>query len=138
MMLSRQEADAELYEAWGHPLLDSYPEAKNLEQVQAQLEVPSFLQEVFERNLSGRLKEDYEDLNTFDDSIACMVMVREDGTVESVEFSGASAYSGGTIDVYPPMIRELRFVPGRKQGRKVRCRVVVWVHHTFVEAKPQT
>jgi hypothetical protein len=67
-----------------------------------------------------------------------MVMVNEKGTVDNVEFSGASAYSGSVIDTYPALIRELKFEPGRKAGRKVRCRVVVWVHHTFVDAKPRT
>jgi antitoxin component YwqK of YwqJK toxin-antitoxin module len=134
-VLLRVEANAKLYEAWGHPLLDEYPVPRNLEEVQAQLEVPAFLNEVLERNLSGRLKEDYENVNTFDDGIAYMVMVSEEGTVDSVESSGASPYSGSTINTYPPMIRELKFEPGRKQGREVRCRVVVWVRHTFVEGK---
>ena len=127
------EANARLYEAWGCPLLDQYPVARNLEQVQARLEVPPFLTEVFERNLSGMLKEDYENLNTFDDGIAYMAMVGEDGTVDSVEFSGSGVYSGSAINTYPPMIRELTFDPGRKQGREVRCRIVVWVRHTFVD-----
>jgi antitoxin component YwqK of YwqJK toxin-antitoxin module len=137
-VLLRDEANAELYEAWGHPLLDVYPAACNLEQVQPRLEVPSFLTEVFERNRAGKRKEEYESLNTFDDSIAYMVMVKEDGTVASVGCSGASPYSGSMIDAYPPMIRELKFAPGRKQGRAVGCRVVVWVRHTFVEAETPT
>src|SRR5215813_10053872 len=31
----------------------------------------------------------------------------------------ADAYSGGTIDNYPPVIQELKFEPGRMRGRKV-------------------
>ena len=75
------EANAKLYEAWGHPPLDVYLTPCNLEQVQAQLKVPTFIEEVFERNKSGNLKEEYEDLNTFDDSITYMVMVNERGIV---------------------------------------------------------
>ncbi len=135
VVLLRVEANDKLYAAWGDPLLDVYPTARDLEQVQAQLEVPPFLHEVFERNLSGALTEEYDNLNTFDDYIAYHVMVTEEGYVDSVEFSGASAYSGSAINIYPPIIRELRFEPGWKQGRKIRCRVVVWVHHTFAETE---
>src|SRR5262249_982 len=131
------EANADLYEAWNDPLLDVYPTPSNLEQVQARLKVPAFLEEVFERNKSGKLKEDYDNLNTFDDSIAYMVMVDERGVVDKVEWTGASAYSGGTIDIYPPLIKELKFEPGCIRGRKVRCGVIVSVHHTFVEASSQ-
>ena len=73
------EANEKLYQAWNHPLLDQYPRPMNLEQVQSQLEIPAFLAEVFERNQAGTLKEQYEDLNTFDDSVAYMVMVDERG-----------------------------------------------------------
>jgi uncharacterized protein len=135
-VLLRVEADAEIYEAWGHPLLDVYPKPRNLERVQSHLTVPAFLEEVFERNQTGQLKDDYDNLNTFDDSIAYMVMVNEQGIVDKVDFSGASAYSGGVVDIYPPAIQKLKFDPGRIGRRKVRCRVVVWVHHTFAESAP--
>jgi hypothetical protein len=63
-------------------------------------------------------------------------MVNEQGKVDQVAFSGASAYSGGVVDVYPPIIRQLKFEPGRIGKRKVCCRVIVWVDHTFVEGSP--
>ncbi len=66
-----------------------------------------------------------------------MVMGDEGGTVDDVEFSGCGVYSRGTIPEYRPIIRDLRFKPGSVKGRKVRCRVVVSVEHTFVEAGPQ-
>jgi antitoxin component YwqK of YwqJK toxin-antitoxin module len=131
------EANAELYEAWGEPLLDTYPTPRNLERIQAKLKVPTFLEEVFERNKSGELTEAYEDLNTFDDSIAYFATVNERGLVDNVEFSAASVYSGSTIHVYPPIIQQLKFEPGRIKGRKVRCRVVLEGHHTFVETNSQ-
>jgi antitoxin component YwqK of YwqJK toxin-antitoxin module len=135
-VLLRTEATVELYKAWGHPLLDAHPEPRNLEKLEARLKMPEFLKEVFERNQSGSLDDDYEDLNTFDDSIAYMVMVNERGAVDSVEFSGASVYSGSMIDEYPRIIQRLKYTQGRIGKRKVRCRVVVWVHHTFVEDGP--
>jgi antitoxin component YwqK of YwqJK toxin-antitoxin module len=133
-VLLEVEANAELYRAWNHPLLDAYPTPLNLEEVQAQLEFPEFLEQVFERNKAGKLEEDDEDLNDFDDTIAYMVMVDERGIVDKVDFSGCSPYSIGTVDRYPPIIRQLTFEPGRIGGREVRCRVVVSVHHTFAEA----
>ncbi len=131
------EANADLYNAWGHRLLDVYPTPRNLKTVQRKLKVPEFLNEVFERNKSGKVEDDYEDVNIFNDGVAYMVMVDERGTVDDVEFSGCGVYSRGTIPEYPPIIRELRFKPGSVKGRKMRCRVVVHVDHTFVEAGPQ-
>jgi antitoxin component YwqK of YwqJK toxin-antitoxin module len=136
-VLLEVEANEELYKAQGQPLLDSYPAPLNLEEVQARLEVPAFLEEVFERNKAGKLEEGYDDLNRFDDSIGYRVMVDERGAVDTVAFTACSPYSIGTVDRYPPIIQQLKFEPGRIGGREVRCRVVVLVHHTFVEAGPR-
>jgi antitoxin component YwqK of YwqJK toxin-antitoxin module len=136
-VLLRVEANAELYKAWRHPLLDEYPSPRNLDKIQARLPMPAFLLEVFERNKTGELEERYEDLNYFDDGVGYMVMVNELGRVDEVKFSGASAYSGSVTDIYPPYIQKLTFKPGRINGRKVRCRVLVRVDHTFVEAEKQ-
>jgi hypothetical protein len=133
-VLLRAEANAELYEAWNQPLLDAYPTPLNLQEVQAQLTIPAFLQQVFERNLANATLDDYEDTNTFNDNIAYHVMISERGTVDSVQYSGSGVYSVGTVKDYPPLIQKLQFEPGRLHGRPVRCRVVVWVEHTFVEA----
>ena len=135
-VLLEVEANATLYAYWKRPLLHVYPTPLNLEEVQASLEVPEFLAEVFERNRAGSLKGKYDDINTFDDSIAYMAMVDEHGIVDEVGFSGASPRSVGTIDRYPPMIKQLTFNPGRIGTRNVRCQVVVRVRHTFVEGRP--
>jgi hypothetical protein len=127
------EANEELYRAWRHPLPEVYPAPLNVPEVERELAVPTFLQEVYERNRAGEIKERYEDWNTFKDGSAYFVMVSEQGEVDDVTWSGASAYSGAVIEVYPPLIRKLRFRPGRMAGRAVRCRVVVSVEHTFAE-----
>jgi hypothetical protein len=116
-------------------LLDKYPTPRNLKQVEATLAIPQFLQEVFDRNKSGELADDYDDVNTFDDGSTYMVMVNERGTVDSVEWSGSNAYSGAVVNVYPPALRKLTFTPGQIRGEKVRCQVAVSVHHTFVEGR---
>ncbi len=128
------EANARLYEAWKHPLLDIYPTPRNLSKVQRQIMIPTFLREVFERNNSHTVKDDYEDVNHFNDGITYMVMVNERGDVDEVKFSGSSVYSIGTLNDYPPIIRQLKFRPGQIKGRNVRCRVVASVCHTFAEA----
>ena len=133
-VLIQIEADADLFTAWKHPLLDVYPTPRNLEKIQAQLPIPAFLQEVFERNLPKSIRESYEDINTFNDGIGYFVTVNERGSVESVQWTGCGVYSGGSIDVYLPFIEKLKFEPGRLHGRKVRCRVYVNVTHTFVES----
>jgi hypothetical protein len=107
----------------------------NLDAVQQQLKVPDFLRNVHERNLAKALKSDYEDASTFDDYIAHFLTVSETGEVSMAKPSGASAYSGACWDTYLPLLRQLRFTPGRIRGRAVECRVVAWVNHTFVEGK---
>jgi antitoxin component YwqK of YwqJK toxin-antitoxin module len=128
------EADDRLYKAWGIPPLEVYPTPLNLEEVQSTLEVPPFLQQVYEKNLAGEVDaDDYESWDTFEDGSAYFVTVDESGDVADVTWSGASAYSGQVIEVYPPHLSKLKFRPGRRAGKPVECRVVVRVEHTFVE-----
>jgi hypothetical protein len=105
----------------------------NLEKVQKQLKVPQFLREVHERNLAGTLKEDYEDWNTFDDGIAYFLTVDVSGEATAATANGSGVYSGGEWDTYPPLLRKLRFAPGRIRGRAIECRVLVRVDHTIIE-----
>ena len=133
VVLLKIQANAELSEGWNQPILDVYPIAKNLQKIQAKLELPAFLVEVFERNKAGKPKEDYDDWNRFNDGVTYLVVVNERGTVDRVEFSGASAYSGAVIDIYINAIRLLNFEPGRIGKRKIHCQVAVGVQHTFVE-----
>jgi antitoxin component YwqK of YwqJK toxin-antitoxin module len=132
-VLLEVKANAELYQAWRHPLLDGYPVPRNLEEVQAKLVVPAFLNEVFERNKAGNLKEQYENLNEFDDSIGYLVMVNDRGIVDKVDSTISGFYCAHLVDLYPPIIEQLTFEPGLIRGRPVRCRVFVKVRHTFVE-----
>jgi antitoxin component YwqK of YwqJK toxin-antitoxin module len=127
------EADEELYTAWEHPPVDEYPRALNLDEVRKQLRVPDFLREVYERNLARKRKDDYEDWNTFNDGIAYFLTVNEAGQVTAAVANGSKPYSGGSWDVYPPLLRQLKFAPGRVRGRAVPCRVLASVDHTFVE-----
>jgi antitoxin component YwqK of YwqJK toxin-antitoxin module len=133
-VLMRAEANAELYAAWKQPLLEVYPTPRNLAKVQAQLRIPVFLQEVHERNRNNTIREEYEDVNTFSDDIAYHVTIDERGAVARMSFSGSGMYSGSSIDRYPPMIKQLKFTPGRSGGRPVRSQAIVWVDHTFIEA----
>jgi hypothetical protein len=133
-VLMHARADAELYEGWGHPRLDVYPTPVNLERIQDQLVIPTFLQEVFERNQDHALRDRYEDLNTFKDAATYFVAVNACGTVDGVEFSGSGVYSISAVNDYPPLIAKLKFEPGRIGQRKVPCRVLVEVVHTFVES----
>jgi hypothetical protein len=97
--------------------------------------VPEFLREVHERNLAGAIKEEYEDYNTFKDGIAYFLIVNEAGEVASATANGSGVYSGGSWDIYPPLLQKLRFAPGRVRGRAVECRVLASIDHTFVEGK---
>jgi len=129
------KADEQLYTAWRHIRVDEYPRALNLEEVRRQLEVPPFLREVHERNLAGKLKDDYEDCNTFNDGIAYFLTVDESGKVTAAVANGSGARSGGDWDTYPPLLRKLRFDPGRIRGRAIECRVLARVDHTFIEGE---
>jgi hypothetical protein len=60
-------------------------------------------------------------------------MVNEKGDVTSAVANGSGVYSGGEWDTYPPVLRRLRFTPGRIRGRAVECRVLASIRHTFVE-----
>lgn len=132
-VLLRVEANEKLYAAWGHMPVDEHPEALNLEEVRGRLVVPDFLREVHERNLAKATKSEYEDCSSFHDSIAYFLTVDEAGEVQSATANGSGVYSGGCWDVYPPLLRGLRFRPARVRGRVVESRVLVWVDHTFVE-----
>jgi antitoxin component YwqK of YwqJK toxin-antitoxin module len=129
------EADEKLYTAWRHIRVDEYPRVLNLEKIRKQLKVPQFLREVHERNLAGTLQDEYEDCNTFDDGIAYFLTVGVWGEVTAATANGSGVYSGGDWDTYPPLLRKLRFSPGRIRGRAIECRVLACVDHTFVERK---
>lgn len=132
-VILRVEANEKLYTAWDHIRVDEYPHVLNIDDVQRQLKVPDFLREVYERNVAKALKSDYEDWSTFNDGIAYFLTVNESGEVTSATANGSGVYSGGVWDSYPPLLRKLRFTPGRIRGRAVECRVLAWVNHTFVE-----
>ena len=128
------EANEKLYTAWGHVKVDEYPRVLNFDEVQKQLKIPDFLRDVHKRNLANALKSDYEDCNTFKDSIAYFLSVDEKGEVTSARANGSGVYSGQDWDTYVPLLRTLRFAPGRIRGRAVECRVLAEVDHTFVES----
>ena len=117
--------------------MDEYPRVLNLDEVQKQLRMPDFLREVHERNLANAVKSDYEDWNTFDDGIAYFLTVSETGEVVDAHANGSGIYSGGVWGVYPPLLRKLRFSPGRIRGRAIECRALACVDHTFVEGKAE-
>jgi antitoxin component YwqK of YwqJK toxin-antitoxin module len=133
VVLLNVEANEKLYAAWRHIGVDEYPQALNLVDVRKQLKVPQFLREVHERNLAGKLKDDYEACNTFNDGIAYLLTVDEFGDVTAATANGSGVYSGGDWDTYPPLLRKLRFAPGRIRGRAIECRVLATVHHTFID-----
>jgi antitoxin component YwqK of YwqJK toxin-antitoxin module len=132
----RVEANEKLYRAWGHVRVDEYPQVLNLDDVQSQLQVPDFLREVHERNRTGTTRNEYENCNTFDDRIAYLLTVSASGDVVGAVANGSGAYSHGSWGTYPPLLRQLRFAPGRILDRAVECRVLAWVDHTFVEGEP--
>jgi antitoxin component YwqK of YwqJK toxin-antitoxin module len=127
------EANESLYTAWEHPPVDEYPRVLNLDEVRQQLQIPDFLREVYERNLARAVKDDYEYWNTFNDGIFYFLTVGEAGQVTAAKANGSKAYSSGSWNVYLPLLRELKFAPGRVRGRAVPCRVLAQVDHTFVE-----
>ncbi len=128
------EANERLYEAWGHIRVDEYPQVLNIDDVQWQLQVPDFLREVHERNLSHSIKVEYEDCNTFNDGIAYFLTVSETGEVTKVLANGSGVYSARSWDIYKPLLQQLRFTPGRIRARTVECTVLARVDHTFVES----
>ena len=130
----RIRADEDLYRAWGHTPVDEYPQVLNQAKIQSQLKVPPMLQEVYERNQAGEVEAgDYEDWNMFDDGIAYFLTVNEAGEVMRAVPNGSGIYSGREWDTYPPLLRQLRFKPGRIRGQAIKCRVLATVDHTFVE-----
>jgi antitoxin component YwqK of YwqJK toxin-antitoxin module len=132
------EVNATLYAGWKLPLPDVYPKVKNHAKLQAGLPIPEFLQEVYERNLAGTVKEDYEDLNRFNDFAAFLLRIDERGEVERVELSGSSAYSIAVAETYLPVLKRLRFTPARLRGNKVPSQAFVLVRHTFVEGNDKS
>lgn len=131
----RVQANEDLYAAWKHIPVDEYPHPVNLDVVQKNLKVPAFLDEVHERNLSDKLKDDYEDWNTFDDGIAYFLTVDDSGKVISVTANGSGVYSVGELETYPPILRHLRFKPGRIRGRAIECTVLARIDHKFAESE---
>jgi antitoxin component YwqK of YwqJK toxin-antitoxin module len=127
------EANETLYAAWNHPPVDEYPRVLNLDVVRAKLKVPDFLRQVHERNLAKSLKSDYEECSTFEDAIGYFLTVSETGEVASAGATGSGVYSVEHWGTYPPLLKMLRFAPGRIRGRAVPCRVYARVSHTFVE-----
>ncbi|HZZ78223.1 MAG TPA: DUF4375 domain-containing protein [Gemmataceae bacterium] len=127
------EAHEKLYAAWEHMPVDEYPRVLNRDEIQGQFKMPTFLQEVFERNRARKLESDYEDWHTFNDGIAYFLMIDEKGAVASARANGSGVYSGGEWDTYLPLLHQLRFTPGSIRGRAVPCQVLARVDHTFVE-----
>jgi antitoxin component YwqK of YwqJK toxin-antitoxin module len=132
-VLIETEASAELYTAWKKPVPDTFPQPKNLAKLQAGLPIPQFLQDVYQRNLTGTVSDDYEDINQFRDGAAYFLQIDERGDVERVEYTGSSAYSVGVAPSYLPVLKQLRFAPARLRGKKVPGWAIARVEHTFVE-----
>lgn len=128
------EANERLYTAWEHIKVDEYPRVLNFDEIQKQLDIPDFLREVYDRNVAKAINSDYEDWNTFSDGIAYFLLVNEAGEVANATANGSGVYSGGNWDTYLPLLRKLRFTPGRIRGRAVECQVLARVDHTFVES----
>ena len=63
-----------------------------------------------------------------------MLTVNEAGEVTKTSANGSGIYSGGSWEIYPPLLRQLRFTPGRIRGRAIECQALAWVNHTFVDA----
>ncbi len=132
-VLLKVVADERLYEIWRHIRVDEYPKPLNLAEIRELLEIPRFLREVHERNLKGKLKDEYEDCNTFNDGIGYFLTVDESGKVTEVAFNACGVYSHGDSRAYIPLLYKLRFAPGRIRGQAVVCRVTAVVDHTFIE-----
>jgi antitoxin component YwqK of YwqJK toxin-antitoxin module len=116
------EGEPFLYEARQHGPVDEYPQPLNLDVIRKRLKVPAFLNEIYQRNLDGTLKNDYE----------------ETGRVTNAFANGSGAYSGSEWGTYPPILKTLKFSPGRVRGKPVQCRVLARVDHTFVESIAST
>jgi antitoxin component YwqK of YwqJK toxin-antitoxin module len=127
------QADEKLYTAWQHIKVDDYPQPLNLDEIRRELVVPNFLQELYKRNLAGEIKNEYENWYTFNDGIAYFLTVNEVGDVIEAFANGSGVYSAGEWETYPPLLRKLRFTPGRIRNRAVTCRVLARVDHTFKE-----
>jgi antitoxin component YwqK of YwqJK toxin-antitoxin module len=128
------EANEELYTAWRHVPVDQYPIPQNLDQIRAQLKIPQFLQDVYQRNLASKLNDNYEDWSDFKDGIAYFLTVDTSGRVTKAYAHASGVYSIGDWNTYVPLLMKLRFAPGSARGRPIECRVFAKVDHTFVES----
>lgn len=127
------KANERLYMGWRHTPVDEYPAAINSEDVTRRFQIPAFLQEIHERSLTGTLKSDNESPDRFDDRIAYLLTIDADGVTTGVQCNGTGVYSRDYADIYPPLLRELRFTPATKRGKPLASKVIARVHHTFVE-----
>jgi antitoxin component YwqK of YwqJK toxin-antitoxin module len=134
-VLIKVEANSKLYASWKKPLPDAYPQPKYLAKLQAGLPIPQFLQDVYQRNLTKTVTDDYEDINRFNDGASYFLRINEKGEVEKVEFTGCSVYSIAVAETYLPILKQLRFTPARLRGKKVPGWAIVRVEHTFVEGE---
>jgi antitoxin component YwqK of YwqJK toxin-antitoxin module len=134
VVLVEVEVNAERYASWKKPLPDEYPQPKNLAKLQASLPIPQFLADVYQRNLTKTVTDDYEDVNSFKDGAYYFLRINERGEVEKVEFTGCSAYSISVAETYLPILKQLRFTPARHRGKKIPGWALARIEHTFVEA----
>jgi len=133
VVLIELDANERLYFGWRHMPVDEYPAALNQEEVTAKIEIPAFLREVHERNLSGNLESDYDDASRFRDGLAYFLIVDEKGAVTDAQCTTVDPYSRGCEETYEALLRELRFTPARKKGNPVPSKVIARVRHTFAE-----
>ena len=134
-VLIKVESTPELYAGWKMRSPDTFPQAKNLEEIRSRLMIPQCLQEVFERNLSKTTKNRHEDIDSFDEWMTYFVEIDDQGKVQKVDFRGCSPYSIAAAADYPPLIQLLEFVPARRRDKNVASRAIFRVRHTFVEAE---
>jgi antitoxin component YwqK of YwqJK toxin-antitoxin module len=126
-------ADKDLYTGWKHRPVDEYPVPLNLEEVRKELVLPKLLHEIHQKNRAGAISTDYENCNTFEDSIGFFVELDDQGNVVEVQPTAGGVFTFGLWPTYVPLLQSLKFTPGRARGRSVKCRVFALVTHTFIE-----